>query len=133
MDDRETALIPVSIESSTIGQVANQVARQTVLQDYQARKSQQTLRRQRADTALFEQFLTSAGHIAEGLTYDLQRWSFVTWGLVEAFNRWQLQQGYATGIEMRLAGIRICMSLRNRSRRLLPLREVVLEGFPFAL
>src|SRR5438445_12866437 len=104
MDDRETALIPVSIEPSDIGQAANQVARQSVLRDYQARKSAQTLRRQRADIALFEQFLASAGHTVKGLVYDLAGWSFVTWGLVEAFNRWQLEQGYATGsINVRLA------------------------------
>src|SRR5947209_6640446 len=99
MDDRETALIPVSIEPSDIGQAANIVARQSVLADYQDRKSAQTLRRQRADVALFEQFLTSAGHRVEGLVYDLARWDFVTWGLVEAFNRWQLQQGYARSEE----------------------------------
>jgi integrase len=106
MDDNETALVPLRIEPS-IGQVANQVARQTVLVDYQARKSQQTLRRQKADVALFEQFLGSAGHQVQGLAYDLAGWSFVTWGLVEAFNRWQLEQGYATGsINVRLATIK---------------------------
>jgi integrase len=107
MDDTETALIPVSIEPSDIGQAANLVARQSVLADYQERKSAQTLRRQKADVALFEQFLTSAGHIVEGLADELESWSFVTWGLVEAFNRWQLTQGYAMGsVNVRLATIK---------------------------
>src|SRR5258707_14823868 len=79
IDDSSLSLIPVSIEPSSIGQAANQVARQSVLQDYQARKSQQTLRRQKADIALFEQFLQSAGHRVEGLVYDLASWDFVTW------------------------------------------------------
>jgi len=116
MDDRETALIPVSIEPSDIGQAANQVARQSVLQDYQDRKSAQTLRRQRADIALFEQFLASAGHRVEGLVYDLARWNFVTWGLVEAFNRWQLTQGYAMGsVNVRLATIKVYVQLAAKA------------------
>lgn len=114
MDDNETSLIPVSIEPSAIGQVANQVARQTALQDYQARKSAQTLRRQKADIALFEQFLASAGHQVQGLAYDLVKWGFVTWGLVEAFNRWGLQHGYATGsINVRLATIKVYCHLAS--------------------
>jgi integrase len=116
MDDSSRSLIPVSIEPSTIGQVANQVARQSVLQEYQKRKSTQTLRRQKADVALFEQFLASAGHTVKGLVYDLQKWDFVTWGLVEAFNRWQLQQGYATGsVNVRLATIKVYVQLAAKA------------------
>jgi integrase len=116
MDDSSLSLIPVIAEPSAIGQVANQVARQTVLSDYQDRKSQQTLRRQRADIALFEQFLASAGHTAEYLASDLSKWHFVTWGLVEAFNRWQLTQGYATGsINVRLATIKVYVQLAAKA------------------
>jgi len=94
--------------------VANQIAQQTVLQDYQARKSPQTLRRQRADIALFEQFLASAGHQVLELASDLQQWNFVTWGLVESFTRWQLQQGYATGsINVRLATVKVYCHLAS--------------------
>ena len=113
MDDYEAALIPLSAD---IGQVANDVARQTLLSDYQARKSVQTLRRQRADIALFEQFLGSAGHIARGFASDLSGWSIVTWGLVEAFNRWQLEQGYATGsINVRLATVKAYCQLTTKA------------------
>jgi integrase len=116
MDDKNTALVPVITESSDIGQVANDFARQTVLADYQSRKSDQTLRRQRADIALFEQFLASAGHTISGLVSDLTNWSIVTWGLVEAFNRWQLQQGYATGsINVRLATIKVYVQLAAKA------------------
>src|SRR5260370_25324593 len=115
MDVTETSLIP-SIEPTTIGQAANEIARQTVLQDYQSRKSAQTLRRQKADIALFERFLASAGHTVEGLVYDLAAWSFVTWGLVEAFNRWQLQQGYAVGsVNLRTTTIKIYCGLAAKS------------------
>ncbi len=132
MDDTTTALVTTS-KSSALGQVANQIARQSVLQDYQARKSQQTLRRQRADIALFEQFLTSAGHRAEGLTCDLTKWEVVTWGLVEAFIRWQLQQGYALGsINVRIATVKAYCTLAVKAGYL-PTQDLALiksvEGY----
>lgn len=116
MDDIEAALIPLTVEPSTIGHVANQIARQSVLQDYQARKSQETLRRQKADIALFEQFLASAGYTTQGLGTDLSMWSIVTWGLVEAFSRWQLTQGYATSsINVRLATVKAYSQLATKA------------------
>jgi len=125
MDDSSLSLIPltnsdgavrIQPDVTDIGQTANFIAQQSVLQDYQDRKSQQTLRRQKADIALFEQFLASAGHKVEGLVYDLAVWSFVTWGLVEAFNRWQLEQGYATGsINVRLATIKVYVQLSAKA------------------
>ena len=117
----DNALVPTFAEYTDIGQVASQIARQTALQDYQARKSEQTLRRQKADIALFEKFLASARHTAKGLVYDLQKWSVVTWGLVEAFNRWQLQESYATGsINVRLATIKTYCSLATKAGFILP-------------
>jgi integrase len=121
MNDMQADLIPIIIEPIDIGQIASQVARQTALQDYQARKSEQTLRRQKADIALFEKFLASAGNPIEGLVYDLQKWSVVTWGLVEAFNRWQLQESYATGsINVRLATIKTYCSIAAKSGFITP-------------
>jgi integrase len=100
----------------SIGEAANLVARQSILTDYQARKSKETLRRQRADVALFEQFLASVGHQVEGFITDLEEWGIVTWGLVEAFNRWQLQSGYATGsINVRLATIKCYSQLSSKA------------------
>jgi integrase len=117
MDDSSLSLIPIN--SSDIGQVANQIAQQSVLADYQGRKSQQTLRRQRADIALFEKFLASAGHTAKRLISDLAEWHFVTWGLVEAFIRWQLTHDYATGsINVRLATIKVYVQLAAKAGHL---------------
>src|SRR5947209_12248734 len=126
MDTENTALLPIIRETANIGHVANMAARQNVLADYQKRKSTQTLRRQRADIALFEQFLASAGHVVEGLASHLENWSFVTWGLVEAFNRWQLQQGYATGsINVRLATIKTYAQMAAKTEYL-PHQEMAL-------
>jgi integrase len=111
----------ISVMLTDIGEIASQVARQTALQDYQARKSEQTLRRQKTDIALFEKFLDNAEYPIKGLVYDLQKWSIVTWGLVEAFNRWQLQECYATGsINVRLATIKMYCSLATKAGFITP-------------
>ncbi len=121
MDNQE--IIPVELGTSIItelptslGEAANNVARQSVLHDYQERKSTQTLRRQRADIALFEQFLADAGSPSEGLAHNLQMWSAITWGLVEAFNRWQLAKGYATGsVNVRSTTIKLYCGLAAKA------------------
>lgn len=101
---------------STIGAYANQAAKQTLLQDYQARKSAQTLRRQNADVALFERFLAYAGEPASGMGLDLAQWAGVSWGLVEGFNRWQLLQAYAIGsINVRLATVKAYALLATKA------------------
>jgi len=122
--DNSQEIIPVgtSILSkvpTSLGEAANQAARESVLVDYQSRRSKQTLRRQRADLALFEQFLANAGNPTIGLSVDLQKWQAITWGLVEAFNTWQLQKGYATGsINVRLATIKAYSQLAAKAGHL---------------
>lgn len=82
---------------SQAGQAANQTAARRTFEDHTARKADNTIRRKIADLALFETFLNSAGVPAVGLYEDPRAWHGVTWGLVEAFKIWQLQQGYAIG------------------------------------
>jgi integrase len=104
---------------AAIGQVANQAARSTLLEDYRARKSAQTLRRQAADIALFARFLFAAGVAAADIADELAHWSIVTWGLVEAFNRWQLTESYAIGsINVRLATVKAYAELAARAGHL---------------
>lgn len=100
-------------------QAANNAASSCVLADYQARKSAETLRRQRADIALFERYLNAAlaplGMAVSGMAGDLSAWRFVDYGLVEGFNRWQLEQGYAIGsINVRLASVKTYCELAAR-------------------
>lgn len=111
---------------TSIGEAANRVARESILENYQERKSSQTLRRQKADIALFEQFLASAGYQVGGLTSNLEKWSIVTWGLVEAFSKWQLTQGYATGsINVRVATIKTYSELAAKAGHI-PHQELAL-------
>jgi integrase len=92
-----------------VGQIANQVAARHVFTDYIERKSPNTLRRQAADLGLFADFLITAGisRSAEALQRSADAWEGITWGLVETFKRWMLQQGYAVqSVNVRLSTIK---------------------------
>jgi integrase len=80
-----------------VGQAANGYAAQSAFLEYRSRLSHNTRRRIDADLALFSAFLGNAGVHAGDLANDPEAWSGVSWGLVEAFIKWQLQQGYAIG------------------------------------
>src|SRR5688572_32869335 len=77
------------------GQAANEQAARVAFADHTARKASNTIRRKMADLALFETFLRSAGVPASGLYDNAEAWRGITWGIVEAFKKWMLQQGYA--------------------------------------
>lgn len=115
-------------ENETIilaGQAANHIAAHHVFDDYRARKSTNTLRRQHADLALFARYLgvvamwdrsldTNAPESealrnvkAVWLQTDPESWRGVTWGLVAGFVQWQLTRGYALqSINVRLSTVK---------------------------
>jgi integrase len=98
------------------GQAANNAAARRTFDDHTDRKADNTIRRKIADLALFETFLSSSGIPAAGLFEDPHTWSGVTWGLVEAFKVWQLQQGYAIGsINGRLSTVRTFAKLAAKA------------------
>ena len=89
------------------GQAANQQAVRIAFADHTTRKADNTIRRKIADLALFETFLRSAGVPAMGLYENPQAWRGITWGIVQAFRNWMLQQAYAIGsINGRLSTVR---------------------------
>jgi len=92
---------------AAIGEQANRAAAAHMFGEYRARRAAHTLRRQDADLALFEQFLHSTGATVGDLACDVDAWAGVSWGLVAAFVRWQLLQGYAIGsVNVRLATVK---------------------------
>jgi site-specific recombinase XerD len=98
------------------GQAANEQAERTVFARHEAAKSPQTVRRNRADIAVFEGYLQSVGVPATGLYDNPHAWRDVTWGLVEGFKIWQIQQGYAIGsINIRLSTVRMFSELAAKS------------------
>jgi integrase len=88
-------LLPEKEKEIQIGKTANQAAARHRLEEYRSRRAVQTLRRQDADLALFAHFLEVLGMKPGKLSQDPQAWKEITWGLVEAFIKWQLQEGYA--------------------------------------
>jgi integrase len=88
-------LVPVPPQSLTIGQLANDYASSNVFNEYQEKMSANTLKRHKDDIALFSQFLKHVGMKKENLLIDCAEWQGITFGLVETFKRWQLEQGYA--------------------------------------
>jgi integrase len=89
------------------GKAANSAAARVVFQDHTARKASNTTRRKRADLALFETFLQAHDIPAADLYSNPEAWRGITWGIVEAFRTWMLQEGYAIGsINGRLSTVR---------------------------
>lgn len=92
------------------GQVANGHAARAAFGDYQSRRADNTLRRQRADLALFADFLGAAGipdaPTGDTLYSDPNAWAGVTWGLIEGWRNWMLQRGYSVGsVNVRLSTV----------------------------
>ena len=89
-------LKPTMIEA---GQVANHYAARNLFDDYQRRKSRNTLRAQFADLSTFADYLCAAGVDICPTGDDLQNqpdaWQGITWGLVQGFVNWMLGKGLA--------------------------------------
>ena len=85
----------LSTETIQIGKLANEAASRATFADYQSRKSENTLRRHKADLGLFVQFLDGISVPTNDLFANTIAWGAITWGLVAAFQKWMLAQGYA--------------------------------------
>ncbi len=89
------------------GKAANQAAARHRFSDYRSRRAAETVRRQDADLGLFSEFLYSVGVKAGELNIDPFSWQGISWGLVEAFCKWQLKEGYAvTTVNVRLSTVK---------------------------
>jgi integrase len=98
------------------GQAANQAAASSVFERYRDRRAENTLRRQAGGLALFAEFLASAGVQCGDLATDPAAWGGVTWGLVEAFQQWQLRQGYAVGsVNVRISTVKTYAKLAAKA------------------
>jgi integrase len=118
-----------------IGDRANQAAARSRFSDYRSRRAEQTLRRQDADLLLFREFLEAAGVRTGDLSNDAAAWRVVTWGLVEAYVKWQLRQGYAIpSINVRLSSIKTYARLAMQVGTLTPQEYALIravQGYTF--
>ena len=100
-------ILPEKDGTVEIGRTANQAAARHRLEEYRSRRAAQTLRRQDADLALFDHFLQILGKKSGDLSLNPGAWQGITWGLVEAFIKWQLQEGYAVqSVNVRLSTVK---------------------------
>jgi integrase len=119
-DDALQPLLPGEL-AHLVGQQANAAAARSRFADYRSRRAEQTLRRQEADLLLFREFLQAAGIHTGDLTNEAAAWRVVTWGLVEAFVKWQVEQGYAiSSINVHLSSIKTYARLAMQVGTLTP-------------
>ena len=98
------------------GHAANRAAAANVFADYISRKAANTIKAQGFDLAVFAQFLNSAGIVVDDLQSNPDSWEGMTWGIVEAFVKWQLQDGYTTAsINRRLSTVKTYAKLAAKA------------------
>lgn len=108
-------------ELAQAAQAANEAAARHRFTDYRMRRAEQTLRRQQADLALFSEFLAELNLESGNFAEDPEAWREITWGLAEAFIKWQIKQGYAlTSINVRLSTIKSYARLAMQAGTLNP-------------
>lgn len=102
------------------GRAADSAAAAGAFARYQLRKSASTLRRQTADLRRFAAYLAAAGApIAGDLASEPASWAGLTWGLVEGFVAWMLDQGDALGsVNVRLSTVKTYAKLAAQAGEL---------------
>src|SRR5882762_10695441 len=109
-------IVPVSQEALTIGQLSNNYAASNVFDDYQSKVTENTLKRQRDDIKIFSQFLKQIGMKKDNLMVDCAEWQDITFGLIETFKRWQVDQGYAiASINAHLSTVKVYAKLAAKA------------------
>lgn len=92
------ALIPrAEVSAEALTRAADQAAARHSFTDYRERLAPRTLAAHDDDLARFARYLGEVGLTVEPATLaqNGEPWRAVSWGMVAAFVRWQLQQGYA--------------------------------------
>jgi integrase len=129
------------------GQVANGHAAQGVFVDYLSRKSDNTIRSQAASLTRFADYLDRIGEsigqsfgadmaaFAEAVaafpdspTPDPDAWVGISWGLVEGFRNWMVQEGDAVStINARLSAVKTYARLAMKAGALTPEEYAVIR------
>ncbi len=128
----QTETAPLAILNNIMqqaGKAANKSAARHSFKDHTSRKADNTIRRKRADLALFESFLQSVNIPACDLFDKPQAWRGVSWGIVESFKVWMLQQGYAiASINGRLSTVRTFAKLAAQAGAIDPQESILIAS-----
>lgn len=130
------AALQRTLPLAAAAQAADQTAARRIFEHYRDGLAEQTCRRQDADLALFARFLVEARavqaspgqlddptgreqlvtQLSTDLATEPAAWAGVTWGLVQAFQKWQLDRGYAIGsVGVRTSTVRSYAGLATRA------------------
>lgn len=134
-----TSLEPVihsAYDLEVAGQVANEYAAHSAVADYLSRKSDNTIRSHAASLKRFAEYLDAIGDgLGDGLAEfalavadfpngpapDAEAWRGVSWGLVEGFRNWMVQEGDAvSSINVRLSAVKAYAKLATKAEVLTP-------------
>jgi len=140
--DQTNKLAEIDPRLQAMGQAANQAAAVNIFADYRRRKAENTLRRQDRDLALFAEFLQAyfdkvnkgnKKEVVGDLANDPSAWSGITWGLVAAFQKWLLAEGYAVStVNVRMSTVKRYAKLAFQAGALPPQEAALifeLEGY----
>ncbi len=115
----QNQLLPGELQKA--GQAASRAAAKQRFRSYQQRRAEETLRRQKADLGLFGEFLCSFNLETGDFFNDPAAWSGITWGLIEAFVKWQIDKGYAVPtINVRLSTLKTYSRLAMQAGTISP-------------
>lgn len=118
-----------------IGLQANRAAALSRFKEYRSRRATETLRRQDADLSLFHEFLELHNLRTGDLSLEPEAWRPITWGLVEAFVKWQLNEGYAIkSINVRLSTVKSYSRMAMQSGCITPQEYALIravQGYSF--
>lgn len=79
---------------SSIGQAANAAAAENIFSNYIMKKAANTRTRHEKELRNFSLFLSGIGYDNDGMTTP-EEWNGITFGLIEAYQRYMLKSGYS--------------------------------------
>ena len=120
-----TALSTTQSALLDIADQADQAAAAHVFIDYRSRKAANTITAQDGDLTTFAEFINGIRKMtacdAAGLAVNPACWQGLTWGIVEAFVKWMLNQGYAVGtVNRKLSTVKTYAKLATKAGAISP-------------
>lgn len=122
-----TTALSTSTQSALldIAEQADQAAAAHVFIDYRSRKAANTITAQDGDLRTFAEFLNSVRGMPACDAADLGTspacWQGLTWGIVEAYVKWMLLQGFAVGsVNRKLSTVKVYAKLATKAGTISP-------------
>lgn len=112
-------------------QIANEYAAAATFEEFNSRKSARTLAIYAANLETFAAFLAQTDIVrsAAVLQTSPDAWAFCTFGLVEAFKQWMLQQGYAIStVNLKLSTVKVYIKLAAKAGVIDVTESILIRG-----